>query len=254
MGGRTQWRIRSGRIFRPDFFAYICIVVKSMREMKDILKFLASLSRHNNREWFEAHRAEYMHVKALFEGFAASFIEAVAAFDPSTEGVTVRDCTYRIYRDVRFSPDKRPYKTHMGVYVAPHGKKSGYAGYYIHVQPDEDTYFLCSGLYNPTAGVVRSVREEIMTDGAAFDAAMRACGGFTPDWEGACRRMPRGWRAEDPFSDYYRLRTYEVYKRVDRDYVLDPQFLENAVAELCRTRPLNVILNRCVDYAREMGW
>lgn len=222
--------------------------------MKEILKFLTALSRHNDREWFEAHRADYMHAKELFEAFAARFIEAVAAFDPAVEGVTVRDSTYRIYRDVRFSPDKRPYKTHMGVYVAPHGKKAGYAGYYIHLQPDTDTYFLCSGLYNPTAGMVRSVREEVMTDGAAFDAAMRACGEFRPDWEGACKRMPRGWRAEDAFSDYYRLRTYEVYRPVDRDYVLDAHFLENAVEELRRTRPLNAILNRCVDYAREMGW
>lgn len=222
--------------------------------MKEVLKFLASLSRHNDREWFEAHRADYLRVKGRFEEFAARFIGAVAAFDPAVEGVAVRDCTYRIYRDVRFSPDKRPYKTHMGVYVAPHGKKAGYAGYYIHLQPADGTYFLCSGLYNPTAGVVRSVREEVMTDGAAFDAAMRACVGFRPDWDGACKRMPRGWRAEDPFSDYYRLRTYEVYKAVDRDYVLDAHFLENAVGELRHTQPLNAILNRCVDYAREMGW
>lgn len=66
--------------------------------------------------------------------------------------------------------------------------------------------------------------------------------------------MPRGWRAEEEYSDYYRLRTYEIYKKVDRDYVLAPHFLENAVAELQRARPLNAILNRCVDYACEMGW
>ena len=222
--------------------------------MKDILKFLSALSRHNDREWFEAHRADYLRVKERFEEFAARFIESVAAFDPTVEGLSVRDCTYRIYRDVRFSADKRPYKTHMGVYVAPHGKKAGYAGHYIHVQPDEENYFLCAGLYNPTPGVVRSVREEVMTDGAAFEAAVRACGDFGFDWEGACKRMPRGWRAEDEYSDYYRLRTYEIYKKVDRDYVLAPHFLENAVAELQRARPLNAILNRCVDYAREMGW
>ena len=117
--------------------------------MKDILKFLSALSRHNDREWFEAHRADYLRVKERFEEFAARFIESVAASDPTVEGLSVRDCTYRIYRDVRFSADKRPYKTHMGVYVAPHGKKAGYAGYYIHVQPDEENYFLCAGLYNP---------------------------------------------------------------------------------------------------------
>lgn len=222
--------------------------------MKEILKFLKALSRHNDREWFEAHRLDYLHAKELFDAFAARFIGAVASFDTAVEGLSVRDCTYRIYRDVRFSADKRPYKTHMGVYVSPHGKKSGYAGYYIHLQPDEENYFLCAGLYNPPAGVVRSVREEVMTDGAAFDAAVRGCGELKLDWDGACKRMPRGWRAEDDFSDYYRLREYNVFKRVGRDYVLDEHFIGNAVGVLRHARPLNDILNRCVDYAREMGW
>ena len=222
--------------------------------MKEVIGFLEELEKNNNREWFNAHKDEYRAAQARFDDFAGQLIAGIATFDDSIKNLTVKDCTYRIYRDVRFSADKRPYKTHMGVYVSPHGKKSGYAGYYIHLQPDEENYFLCAGLYNPPAGVVRSVREEVMTDGAAFDAAVRGCGELKLDWDGACKRMPRGSRTEDDFSDYYRLREYNVFKRVDRDYVLDEHFIENAVGMLRHARPLNDILNRCVDYAREMGW
>lgn len=67
--------------------------------------------------------------------FTAKAIDGIAAFDPSVRGLTVKDCTWRIYRDTRFSPDKTPYKTHMGAFVAPRGKKGGYSGYYFHVEP-----------------------------------------------------------------------------------------------------------------------
>lgn len=136
--------------------------------MKEVIAFLRELHDNNNREWFDAHRAEWKRVKTRFAGFTEQLIDGISSFDPSVRGLRVQDCTYRIARDTRFSPDKRPYKEHIGAYIAPGGKKSGYAGYYFHVEPDTgegSTYghMLAVGLYCPEPVVLHSVRDEIST-------------------------------------------------------------------------------------------
>lgn len=222
--------------------------------MKDIINFLEELAANNDRAWFEANRDRYKAVKSRMDAVAKDFIEAVAAFDPSVEGVQVKDATYRIYRDTRFTKDKSPYKTWFGVYVCPHGKRSGFSGYYMHVEPENDHYMLCTGAYCPTPGEVKSIREEIMTEGENFVETIRAARGFEIDWTTAYKRMPQGWSADDPHSEYYRLRNYLLVKVVDRDYVLADDFISRAAAEMSLTRPFNDTLNRAIEYAREMGW
>ena len=222
--------------------------------MKSILDFLSELSEHNDRMWFEANRDRYKQVKKRMDEVAAEFIEAVAAFDPAVEGVQVKDATYRIYRDTRFTKDKSPYKTWFGVYVCPRGKKSGFSGYYMHVEPDQNHYMLCTGAYCPTAGEIKSVREEIMTEGDAFVESIEAATGFEVDWSSALKRMPQGWSAEDQHSEYYRLRNFLVGKLVDKEYFLRPDAIQQAAKDMQCTRPFNDTLNRAIEYAREMGW
>lgn len=222
--------------------------------MKSIIDFLTDLSQNNDRTWFEANRGRYKLVKQRMDELAAEFIEALASFDPSVEGVQVKDATYRIYRDTRFSKDKSPYKTWWGVYVCPHGKKSGFSGYYMHIEPDKNCYMLCTGAYCPSSGEIKSVREEIMTEGDSFAEAIRAAEGFEIDWSSALKRMPQGWSAEDAHSEYYRLRNYVVVKMVDKEYFLQPDAITNVASDLRCTRPFNDILNRAIQYAHEMGW
>ena len=222
--------------------------------MKDIISFLEDLAANNDRAWFEANRERYKAVKSRMDAVAKDFIEAVAAFDPSVEGVQVKDATYRIYRDTRFTKDKSPYKTWFGVYVCPRGKRSGLSGYYMHVEPDQNHYMLCTGAYCPTAGEIKSVREEIMTEGDAFVETIRQAEGFDIDWSTAYKRMPQGWSAKDPHSEYYRLRNFLLVKLIDRDFVLSDDFISRAADQMSRTRPFNDTLNRAIEYAREMGW
>jgi uncharacterized protein (TIGR02453 family) len=190
-------------------------------------------------------------VKAEFEAFSLDFMHGVEAFDPRVKNLGIKDINYRIYRDVRFSDDKRPYKWHMGVYVCPKGKKSGMAGYYIHLEPSTDTFFICAGLYNPTKEVITSVRDEISCNPEHFHAVLQECNDFNLSWDGALKKMPRGFSESDPHSEYYRLKTYEIYKRVTRQQVLEKDFLSMALADLRRTYNYNETLNKCVDYVYE---
>ena len=222
--------------------------------MREIIDFLEEISANNNRSWFEANRPRYTAVKQRMDAVAEEFIRAIASFDESVEGLRAKDCTYRIYRDTRFTKDKSPYKTWFGVYVCPRGKKSGFSGYYMHVEPDQNCYMLCTGAYCPSAGEIRSVREEFMTEGEAFVKAIEAAKGFEVDWSSALKRMPQGWSADDEYSDYYRLRNYILVKMVDKEYFLRPDAIEHAAKDMQCTREFNHSLNRAIEYAREMGW
>ena len=219
--------------------------------MKQILDFLTRLGENNDKVWFDAHKTEYLEVKAKFEEFSLRFLSGVEDFDPRVKNLGIKDITYRIYRDVRFSDDKRPYKWHMGVYVCPKGKKSGMAGYYIHLEPVTNTFFVCAGLYNPTKEVQASIREEIMLNGKQFDEALQQCKDFELPWDAALKKMPRGFNEEDEYSRYYRLKSYELYKTVTKREVLSADFLDKVLVDLRRTHAFNEILNCCFDFAYE---
>ena len=218
--------------------------------MEQVISFLEELAQHNYKEWFDAHKGEYLQAKNTIAEVARELIARIAEFDPRMKGLRVEDCTYRIYRDIRFSADKTPYKTHMGIYVCAGRKKSGRAGYYLHIEPATRTYFICSGLYNPTKEMIKSVREEIMLSGAKFDAAIKDAKGFEVDWEGALTRLPLGWQP-GPYSDYYRLKSYIIIKSVDKEYITASNLAGRVARDLKPTAPFCEILNRCVDYVFE---
>ena len=100
--------------------------------MDTILAYLRNLEANNNKPWFDAHKNEYQEARAHFNAIIEQLIEGVMAFDPSVKGVGIKESTYRIHKDMRFSKDGLPYKTHFGAYICRGGKKSGYSGYYFH--------------------------------------------------------------------------------------------------------------------------
>ena len=114
--------------------------------MKQVLDFLRNLLLNNEKPWFDAHKADYLQAKDTISAFAEELIDGIRSFDDTVGPLSVADCTYRIYRDVRFSKDKSPYKTHMGIYVCRGGKKSGYSGYYFHIDGSGD-HLLAVGNY-----------------------------------------------------------------------------------------------------------
>ena len=118
-------------------------------QAKRIISFLEAVSANNNREWFTAHKDEYEAIRKDFEEAVTMVIARLGTFDPTVAHLTVKDATYRFYRDTRFSPDKSPYKHHLGAYIAAHGKKSLHGGYYFHLEPG-NCMIACGNYYLPT--------------------------------------------------------------------------------------------------------
>ena len=127
--------------------------------MNEILQFLKDLDLNNQRDWFEANRGRYEKTRKDFLELTATFIDEIRKFDEEVPLLQPKDCMFRIFRDVRFSNDKRPFKTNYGSYIARGGRKSGFAGYYLHVQPGE--YFVSGGVYMPSPENLASIRQEI---------------------------------------------------------------------------------------------
>lgn len=222
--------------------------------MKNVISFLSRLRRNNNREWFMAHKDEYTAVKKYIDGLAEELIAALGAYDPTVAGLAAKDCTYRIYRDVRFSHNKDPYKTHVGIYVCPGGKKSGYAGYYFHVEPGDDgqgQYFLTAGLYMPEGSVLKSMRDEIYDNGDAIEAAIKKAKGFSVDMSGQLKRLPKGYAPGSPHEEYLKLKDFFVTKNVDEKWLAQDNLAQAIAKEFSKTTEFISILNRAVKYAHE---
>lgn len=223
--------------------------------MEEVLDFLRRLSDNNDREWFDAHRAEWTHVKGLWADFTAELIEGVASFDPSVRGLRPQDCTYRIARDTRFSADKRPYKSWLGTFIAPHGKKSGYAGYYFHVEPVGDgllgNHLLAAGAVCIEPAVLRSIREEVLDHGDELTESIRRARGFRLDTTNRLKRIPTGFPAESEHADLLKQKDYCLEKRVSEEFVLSDGLPERLVEEFRHTKPFLDQLNRAIRYACE---
>jgi uncharacterized protein (TIGR02453 family) len=133
--------------------------------------FLSTLKRNNHRDWFHAHKSEYDKVRKNFEEFASVLLENLKSFDLTLQNLEVKQCLFRIYRDVRFSPNKEPYKTHFGVYFGKNGgKNSDLAGYYFHLDPDE--CFFGGGIYMPMPEYLKILRKEIYYQIDEFNAIL----------------------------------------------------------------------------------
>lgn len=226
--------------------------------MKDIIEFLKQLSANNDRVWFNAHKADYQQSKAKFDALVSDLIVGVNEFDPSIGLLSVSDCTWRIYRDTRFSKDKRPYKNYFGCYFAPEGKRGPYSGYYFQIEvSDEDGKvkgMLATGNYETEKRVLQILREDIEYDRAeALEAALEAAKGFSLDTHLMLKRVPKGFDADKPYSDYFKYKNLCLTKFVDEAYVTSDALKERLLSDFASTKQFLGLLNRAVKYAIENG-
>jgi uncharacterized protein (TIGR02453 family) len=130
--------------------------------LKTSFDFLLELQFNNNRQWFQNNEEFYKKAKTEFEDFTAELIAGLGKFDSEIGDLSPKDCTFRIYRDVRFSKDKEPYKNNMGAFIVKGGKKSPFAGYYVHLEPGGS--FVGGGVYMPEKSVLDAIRNEIYSN------------------------------------------------------------------------------------------
>ena len=221
--------------------------------MKDVMTFLNGVLMNNNRPWFQENKNLYLKAQERINNMTVELIEGISKFDSSVKNLSVSDCTYRIYRDIRFSPDKRPYKTHMGIYVCPNGKKSGLAGYYLHFEGEDAEYLGCNGLFtglwNPNKNALKNIREDICYDGATFEKAIEKAKNFTLDTSCSLAKTPKDFPKDSPYDYLLRLKQYNLVQTLPEGMLYSDNLIEWALEEFKTSLEFNQLLNRAVMFS-----
>lgn len=216
--------------------------------MKTLLDFLTELEKNNNREWFRANKQwfEACRDKVLF--ITELLISEIRKFDSDIPLMDPKDCHFRIYRDVRFSPDKRPYKTHFGSYIARGGRKSIRAGYYFHIEAGGS--FLGGGIYMPEANVLKAIRNAIYDQPEVFREIINN-GDFKkiyPEIEGEkLKTNPKGFEADSELMELLRFKSYVFSIPVNNELIINGNFVEKAIEAFKVLYPANRFLNDALD-------
>ena len=230
---------------------------------KKIMHFLKDIAANNNRQWFQEHKAEYDAVKADFEKGVDQVISCLATFDEEVSHLTAKDCTYRFYRDIRFSPDKSPYKRHLGAYICAHGRKALRGGYYIHLQPGN--CLVAVGCYWLPTNILTSCRNEIMANidewlkDVKNDAFVNLFGRpnegeWTDDKVSkkgfgltALKTVPKGFPKDYEHLQYLRMKDYCCWVSVPDDFFEGDGWFEQ-LEHICKTgKPMMDFINNVVD-------
>ena len=207
---------------------------------------------NNHKEWFDVNKQRYLAAKATIEDLAGELISGIRSFDDTIGPLSPKDCTYRIYRDLRFSKDKTPYKTHMGLYINRGGKKSGYSGYYFHVGAKATGNMIAIGDIWCPPDVLKIIREDIQLGGGNFRQILsEADPRLSIDTQGALKRVPAPFPSDTPDAPYYKLKAFCLCYAPDDSFVTSRNLASRLVDIFRTTKPFLDFINRAIDFSRE---
>jgi uncharacterized protein (TIGR02453 family) len=215
---------------------------------KSTIDFLKKLKKNNNRDWFSKNKKLYEDARYDFEVFVFDLIQKIAEYDESISGLEPKDCMFRIYKDVRFSKDKLPYKTNFGASINKGGRKMPTAGYYVHIDPAE--YFLGSGLYLPMPDKLLEVRTKISNDLKGFRKIIEQKDFkkyYGKLWSGdSLKTAPKGFDKDHPAAEYLKLKSFIAGHTVKEEKALSKNFGDYAAKVFRAVKPLNDFLNNAI--------
>jgi uncharacterized protein (TIGR02453 family) len=212
------------------------------------LQFLHSLKENNNRDWFINNKLLYEDARLDFEQLIEALIPAIQGFDQRITYLTAKQTTFRIYRDIRFSKDKSPYKTYFGSYIAPEGRKSIYCGYYLHIEPGNS--MLAGGAYHPQGEQLKKIRSEIYFNLSEYLSIINS-----PEFKETfgkiegdqLKRPPKDFPADFEGIEYLKYKDFTIFHSISEEQLLSDNFPKYALNIFKKMKPLNDFLNRALD-------
>ena len=215
------------------------------------LKFLKELTKHNTKEWFDSQRLSYNAAKEDFVALVEDVLKKHLKKDSSIATESAKQTIFRINRDIRFSKDKSPYKTNFGASIKMGGRKSRYAGYYIHVAPDNKS-FVGGGLWMPEADALKSVRQEIDYHWTDFHKIISTkkfvstFGSLDKSEEMTLTREPKGYAKDNPAIEYIKLKNFVVFQSLEDKDLLSADLEKKILSAFEAIQPLLWFLNEAI--------
>ena len=217
---------------------------------KDSLQFLDYLKANNNRDWFLDNKKRYEVFKKDYQQLVADFLDAMKPLDPTLEMLEVKNCTFRINRDIRFSKDKSPYKDHVGIWMSSGAKGMNRSGYYVHIARAGS--FIAGGFYCPEAEDLKKVRKEIAFFHEDLEEIMnnksfqKEFGDFDRNENNLLKNPPRGYEKDHPAIEFLKLKSFETSQKFNIEEVLKEDFVSKMTQKLIVLKPLNDFINRAL--------
>jgi uncharacterized protein (TIGR02453 family) len=221
---------------------------KNDMNFKELLVFLSDMTENNNRDWFNNNKDKFLLLKAGFEKFIQSLIPEIYKIDPSIGPLEAKDCIFRIYRDVRFSKNKDPYKNHFGANISKGGRKSKNAGYYIHLQAGQS--FLAAGAYMPEPEALKDIRYEIFEKNEKFRSIIdnKQFKNYFPKLEGEkLKTIPKGFPKEFEDIEFLKLKSFEIIHQISDNLLLSDDFDKYLLKVIEVAHPYNNFMNHIMD-------
>ena len=218
---------------------------------KESLQFLDDLKKNNNRDWFQDQKKRYEIFKKDYHQLVQDFLHAMKPLDPSLELLEVKNCTFRINRDIRFSKDKSPYKAHLGVWLSSGAKGQNRSGYYVHIE--KGASFIAGGFYSPEAEELKKVRKEIAFFYDDLEAILndknfkKEFGSFDVNESNALKNPPRGYEKDHPAIEFLKLKSFTAAQKFDISEVTQKDFVSKMSQKLIALKPLNEFINRALE-------
>ncbi|MGE5108424.1 MAG: DUF2461 domain-containing protein [Sphingobacteriales bacterium] len=214
------------------------------------LKFLKELSKNNNRAWFEKNKNNYTAAKEDLENTVTKIIHGFDTIDKDIISLEAKNCLFRIYRDVRFSKDKSPYKTNMGAWMNRGGKKINSAGYYFHCEPGKS--FIAGGYYMPSPPELNKIRQEIDYN---FDEWKKLISNknfkkyFTAGVDGidVLSRPPKGYDENNPAIEFLKMKNFIVRRSLTDKDMQSKTLVKEVLKTYEAMSPFISFLNRAVE-------
>lgn len=215
-----------------------------------ILKFLKSLAKNNDRAWFEKNKPKYLEAKENFDQFVAALLKELVPFDESLRTLDPKKITFRIYRDVRFSKNKLPYKSNMSAGISPRGKMVDEPGVYLHIQPGNKS-FVAAGLWMPQPEPLGKIRQEIDYNGKTLTSIMsdkkfkKMYGAFETEY--ILKNVPKGYEKDHPLVEWLKLKSFVVAHSYTDEEVKSKNFMKTVIDAYKTAKPLNDFLKEAIQ-------
>jgi uncharacterized protein (TIGR02453 family) len=216
----------------------------------ETIEFLKELRDNNNREWFLKNKPGYDRAMDNFKDFIDALIPRIGIFDPSVMHITAKDAVFRIYRDVRFSKDKSPYKSHLGAHITSAAKKSeihSKAGYYIHIEPGQS--LLGGGAYLPQGPWLKAIRQEIHFNAPVLKGILdsKDFKKYFGAMEGEkLKTTPKDYPADHPEIELLKHKSFLASQSLSDGEITAHGFLEHCAKAFEALFPFDTFLNNAV--------
>lgn len=214
-----------------------------------ILQFLEQLQENNNKTWMDAHKPAYQQGRQTLLEITDQLIKELGKVDKDIATLNPAKCVFRINRDIRFSKDKSPYKNNMGMYLSKGGKDIEHAGYYLHLQPKNQS-FIAGGLYQPGPEALKKVRQEIDYNGDKLKAIVsdkkfkELFGSLHGE---SLQRPPKGYDETHPYIEWIKLKSFLLMQPVPDKKVASIDFIKQVLEGFKLLGPLNQFLNSALE-------